>query len=202
MVVDIINSKGDSIKNEVGELVIRQPWPGMTRGFWQNPDRYEKTYWSRFSDIWVHGDWARTDENGYWFIDGRSDDTLKVAGKRVGPVEYETLLVSHKSVVEAAAISIPDEKKGTTVVCFVTLQKGAAADRELEQKLLSYLAEKLGKPLKPKTIHFVTELPRTRNGKILRRVIRSAYLREKLGDTSSLENLHSLAEIGCLSPVK
>lgn len=199
MVVDIVNDKGDSVKNEVGELVIRQAWPGMTRGFWQNPDHYENTYWSRFPNTWMHGDWARKNEEGYWFIEGRSDDTLKVAGKRVGPVEYETLLVSHESVVDAAAIGIPDDVKGNIAVCFVTLQKDAAADEGLEQKLILLIAEKLGKPLKPKTIHFVSELPRTRNGKILRRLIRTAYLKEELGDLSSLENPTSLTEISFCS---
>lgn len=202
MVADIVNDKGVSVKNEVGELVIRQAWPGMTRGFWQNPDRYENTYWSRFSNTWVHGDWARKNEEGYWFIEGRSDDTLKVAGKRVGPVEYETLLVSHESVVDAAAIGIPDDVKGNRAVCFVTLQNDVKADEELKQKLLLLIAERLGKPLKPKTIHFVSELPRTRNGKILRRVIRAAYLNKELGDLSSLENPNSLLEIGYLSPLK
>jgi acetyl-CoA synthetase len=198
MVVDIVDQEGSSVKQEVGELVIRQAWPGMTRGFWQNPDRYENTYWSRFPDTWVHGDWARTNEDGYWFIDGRSDDTLKVAGKRVGPVEYETALVSHDAVVEAAAIGIPDEVKGTVSVCFVTLQKGVKVSEELEQELKTAITEKLGKPLKPKVIYFVSELPRTRNGKILRRVVKSAYLGEKLGDLSSLENVHAVEEIQSL----
>jgi acetyl-CoA synthetase len=198
MVVDIVDQEGSSVKQEVGELVIRQAWPGMTRGFWQNPDRYENTYWSRFPDTWVHGDWARTNEDGYWFIDGRSDDTLKVAGKRVGPVEYETALVSHDAVVEAAAIGIPDEVKGTVAVCFVTLQKGVKVSEELEQELKTAITEKLGKPLKPKVIYFVSELPRTRNGKILRRVVKSAYLGEKLGDLSSLENVHAVEEIQSL----
>lgn len=199
MVVDIVNDKGVSVKNEVGELVIRQAWPGMTRGFWQNPDRYENTYWSRFPNTWVHGDWARKNEEGYWFIVGRSDDTLKIAGKRVGPVEYETLLVSHESVVDAAAIGIPDDVKGNSAVCFVTLHKDAADDKELEKKLISLIAERLGKPLKPKKIYFVSELPRTRNGKILRRVLRSAYLGETLGDLSSLENPHIIDEIKSIS---
>jgi acetyl-CoA synthetase len=199
MIVDIVDKEGASIRSDVGELVIRQPWPGMTRGFWQNPTRYENSYWSRFADTWVHGDWARINEQGFWFIEGRSDDTLKIAGKRVGPVEYESVLVSCEAVVEAAAIGIPDEVKGTEAVCFVTLQKNALPSEELRKELQSMLAEKLGKPLKPKGIHFVRELPRTRNGKILRRVIRSAYLKEELGDLSSLENPNSLIEIGFLS---
>ncbi|WP_245596786.1 AMP-binding protein [Shimazuella kribbensis] len=195
MVVDIVDAEGTSIRNDVGELVIRQAWPGMTRGFWQDSIRYENSYWSRFSDTWVHGDWARVNEQGFWFIEGRSDDTLKIAGKRVGPVEYESILVSHEAVVEAAAIGIPDEIKGTEAVCFVTLHHNIAISHDLEQELKILLAEKLGKPLKPKAIHVVTELPRTRNGKILRRVLRSAYLGEKLGDLSSLENSHAVTEI-------
>ncbi|MCH5584363.1 AMP-binding protein [Shimazuella sp. AN120528] len=198
MIADVVDQEGLSVKNEVGELVIRQAWPGMTRGFWQNADRYEKSYWSRFPDTWLHGDWARTNEDGYWFIEGRSDDTLKVAGKRVGPIEYESALVSHEAVVEAATIGIPDKVKGTVAVCFVTLQKNVQATEELEEELKMVIIEKLGKPLKPKTIHVVSELPHTRNGKILRRVLRSAYLKEKLGDLSSLENIHAIEEIQSL----
>jgi acetyl-CoA synthetase len=195
MIVDIVNTNGNSVENEVGELVIRQAWPGMTRGFWGNPDRYENSYWARFSGLWVHGDWARKNAQGYWYIEGRSDDTLKVAGKRIGPIEYETVLVSHDVVVEAAAIGIPDEVKGTVAVCFVTLNKQSSPSKQIEQELKELVIKKLGKPLKPKSIHVVKELPRTRNGKILRRVLRAAYLGEILGDLSSLENPHTIEEI-------
>ena len=120
MDVDILDENGKSVEpGKVGELVIKQPWIGMARGFWQEKERYLETYWSRFKNIWVHGDWAMRDKDGHWFILGRSDDTLKVAGKRVGPAEVESILVAHPAVTEAAVIGVPDEAKGTAMVAFV-----------------------------------------------------------------------------------
>src|SRR2546430_1816897 len=107
--VDVVDERGDSVRGEVGELVVRQPWPGMTRGFWRAPDHYLASYWRRFPDVWVHGDWARIDADGFWYIDGRSDDTLKVAGKRVGPAELESAATGHPAVLAAAAIGVPHE---------------------------------------------------------------------------------------------
>ncbi|MCF6093698.1 AMP-binding protein [Microaerobacter geothermalis] len=198
MVVDVVNEEGESVRGEVGELVIKQPWPGMTRGFWQDPERYEKTYWNKWPNVWVHGDWARIDDEGFWYIEGRSDDTLKIAGKRVGPAELESILVSHPVVVEAAVVGVPDEVKGTSAVGFVVPRWDECSDEmeeKLEGELMELVAQNLGKPLKPKAIHFVHELPRTRNGKILRRVIRSAYLGKEAGDLSSLENPQAVQRI-------
>jgi acetyl-CoA synthetase len=200
MVVDIVDEEGRSVRGEVGELVIRRPWPGMTRGFWRNPQRYEETYWSRWPHLWVHGDWAKVDQEGFWFIEGRSDDTLKIAGKRVGPAEIESILVSHEQVMEAAAVGVPDELKGTAAVCFVVLVREkpeqtaplSEAAAQLSEALKDLVAERLGKPLRPKAIHIVPELPHTRNGKILRRVIQAAYIGKAAGDLSSLENLHAV----------
>jgi acetyl-CoA synthetase len=179
----------------VGELVIRQPWIGMTRGFWKDPARYEETYWSRFPNVWVHGDWAAIDEDGLWYILGRSDDTIKVAGKRLGPAEIESVLVGHPAVVEAAAIAVPDEIKGSEVVCFCVLQPGRAASPELRDELRELVAAELGKPLRPREIKFVRDLPKTRNAKVMRRMIRAAYLGLDPGDTSSLENPGAVEEI-------
>ncbi|MCY7348391.1 MAG: AMP-binding protein, partial [Pyrinomonadaceae bacterium] len=191
---DILNDKGESVgTGEVGELAIKKPWIGMARGFWQEPERYLETYWSRFENIWVHGDWAMTDADGHYFILGRSDDTLKVAGKRVGPAEVESLLVAHENVAEAAVIGIPDEIKGTKMIAFCVLKTGAGDDLETELKAL--VAKDMGKPLAPSRILFVAALPKTRNGKVMRRVIRSAYLGEDAGDLSALENLNSVEEI-------
>jgi acetyl-CoA synthetase len=215
MDVDILDENGESVgPNQVGELVIRQPWVGMARGFWQEKERYLETYWSRFKDIWVHGDWAIRDDDGHWFILGRSDDTLKVAGKRVGPAEVESILVSHPSVAEAAVIGVPDEAKGTAMVAFVVLgaQGSSSAQAEtrplgsvsdstedLKSALKSLVARDMGKPLAPSKIHFVSALPKTRNAKVMRRVLRSAYLGEDPGDLSSLENPNAVDEIGQLS---
>ena len=193
---DVVDEHGQSIRNQVGELVVRAPWIGMTRGFWKDPGRYEETYWSRFPDVWVHGDWAAIDDDGLWYILGRSDDTIKIAGKRVGPAEVESVLVEHPRVLEAAAIGVPDELKGQALVCFCVLRpEPNQPDPTFDNYLKAMVAEKLGKPLRPERIHFVTDLPKTRNAKVMRRVIRAAYLGQPPGDLSSLENPLAVEEI-------
>ena len=136
MDVDIFDEDGKPVgPNEVGELVIKQPWIGMARGFWKEKERYLETYWSRFKKIWVHGDFAMRDEDGHWYILGRSDDTLKVAGKRVGPAEVESIFVAHPNVIEAAVIGVPDEIKGTAMVAFVvTSDKGTRDEGRMKRK--------------------------------------------------------------------
>ena len=188
MAVDVVDDQGNSVRGQVGELVIRQPWIGMTRGFWQDRARYLAAYWSRLPDTWVHGDWAMVDEDGQWYILGRSDDTIKVAGKRVGPAEVESILVNHPAVVEAAAIGVPDELKGQVVVVFCVLTPGAAPGPELAAALRAWVGQELGKPLQPHDILFVPDLPKTRSAKVMRRVIKAAYLGENAGDLSSLAN--------------
>ncbi|CAN5573842.1 AMP-binding protein [soil metagenome] len=220
MDVDILDEDGKPVgPGKVGELVIKQPWIGMARRFWQEKERYLDTYWRRFKDIWVHGDFAMRDMDGHWFILGRSDDTLKVAGKRVGPAEVESLLVAHPLVIEAAVIGVPDEVKGTAMVAFCVLsptnfsllptggvstsQQESQADGgatnlsllDLGGELKSLVAKDMGKPLAPSKIHFVSALAKTRNAKVMRRVIRSAYLGEDPGDLSALENPNSIDEI-------
>ena len=192
---DVVDDQGRSVRNQVGELVVRAPWIGMTRGFWKDNDRYFDTYWSRFPDVWVHGDWAEIDEDGLWYILGRSDDTIKIAGKRVGPAEVESVLVDHPAVVEAAAIGVPDELKGQALVCFCVLRSSAAPGTALVDALKALVATRLGKPLRPERIEFVADLPKTRNAKVMRRVIRAAYLGQPLGDLSALENPQAVAEV-------
>ncbi|HEY6040694.1 MAG TPA: AMP-binding protein, partial [Anaerolineae bacterium] len=191
----VVDDAGNPIRNQVGELVIRQPWIGMTRGFWKDPERYIQTYWSRFPNVWVHGDWAAVDEDGLWYILGRSDDVIKVAGKRLGPAEVESALVKNLAVAEAAAIGVPDEVKGEVVVCFAMLKPGHEGNPELKKELKEIVADELGKPLTPKEILFVRDIPRTRNAKIMRRVIRAVYLGNDPGDVSSLENPQAVEEI-------
>jgi acetyl-CoA synthetase len=194
---DVLDAEGRSVRGEVGELAIRNPWPGMTRGFWGDRQRYLDTYWSRFEGVWVHGDWAYMDpEDGLWYVLGRSDDTIKVAGKRLGPAEVESVLVGHPSVAESAAIGVPDELKGEALVCFVILRPNRQASDQLAVELQDLVANALGKPLRPKAVHFVLDLPRTRNAKILRRVVKSIYIGKDPGDLSSLENPSALAAIG------
>jgi acetyl-CoA synthetase len=195
---DVVDDEGRPVRNQVGELVVRAPWLGMTQGFWKDPDRYIQTYWSRFPDTWVHGDWAAIDTDGLWYILGRSDDTIKIAGKRLGPAEVESVLVEHPSVLEAAAVGVPDEVKGQALACFCVLRPGHIASQELTETLSALVADRLGKPLRPQSIAYVTDLPKTRNAKVMRRVIRAAYLGEPPGDISSLENPQTVAEIATI----
>ncbi|WP_238026111.1 AMP-binding protein [Metallosphaera javensis (ex Hofmann et al. 2022)] len=175
--------------NEEGELVVLSVWPGMTRGFWRDPDRYISTYWSRWKGVWVHGDLALRDEDGYFYIVGRSDDTIKVSGKRIGPGEIEAVLNAHQAVVESACVGLPDPVKGEKIVCLAVPKE---MKESLEEELLRYLEDKLGKAIAPSAVKLVPELPKTRNAKIMRRLIRNTILNRDLGDTSSLENPHSL----------
>jgi acetyl-CoA synthetase len=195
MAADVVDDQGRPLRNQVGELVVRQPWIGMTRGFWQDPERYILTYWSRFPDVWVHGDWAAIDQDGLWYIVGRSDDTIKVAGKRVGPAEIESVLVDHPAVSEAAAIGVADPLRGEAIVCFCVLQSGHEASPSLAEELKEKVALSLGKPLKPDAVKFVGDLPKTRNAKVMRRVIRAAYMNQDSGDLSALENPEAVEEI-------
>jgi acetyl-CoA synthetase len=195
MSADVIDTGGASVRGAVGELAIRQPWPGITQGFWQDRERYLETYWSRIPGLWVHGDWACIDEDGYWYILGRSDDTIKVAGKRVGPAEVESAAVSHPAVAEAAAIGVPDSLKGEALVVFIVPRLAHTESEELRGQIEAAIIRQLGKTLKPHALLFTTDLPRTRNGKILRRLVRQQYLGEPLGDTSALENTSSLDAI-------
>jgi acetyl-CoA synthetase len=195
MAAEIFDAEGRPVRGAVGELVVTKPWPGMTSGFWRDPQRYLETYWSRWPQVWVHGDWVATDEDGFWYILGRSDDTIKVAGKRLGPAEVEAILTGHPAVSEAAAIGVPHPVKGEALVCFVVLRQGWTLTEALAGELASRVGEQLGKPLRPAAVHAVPELPKTRNAKILRRVIRAVFLGQNPGDLSSLENPQAIAAI-------
>ena len=195
MDADVVDENGKSIRNEVGELVIKAPWIGMTRGFWRDNQRYLETYWSRWENIWVHGDFAAIDNDGLWYILGRSDDTIKIAGKRLGPAEVESILVRHEDIVEAAAIGVPHEIKGSELILFVVTRRGVERSDVLRQQLHDLVVSEMGKALAPKAILFVSDLPKTRNAKVMRRMIRTAYLGLELGDTSSLVNPSVVDEI-------
>ena len=131
MDADVYDDNGEPLRGEVGELVIRGSWPGMTRGFWDEPDRYIATYWSRFDDTWVHGDWASVDDDGFWYLHGRSDDTLNIAGKRIGPAEIESVAVALPQVVMAAAIGVPDDLKGEAIALYLVAAPGVEPDETL-----------------------------------------------------------------------
>lgn len=190
MAARVLNDQGDVVTETVGELALIGPWPGMTHGFWHDASRYLEAYWQRFEGIWVHGDFAYIDRDGFWYILGRSDDTIKVAGKRVGPAEVESILVSHPLVREAAAIGVPHPIKGESIVCFITAQ-----DEVEPEDLLGLVEKHLGKALRPSALLVVPELPKTRNGKIVRRALKAQYLGRPLGDVSAIENLGSLAAV-------
>jgi acetyl-CoA synthetase len=197
MAADVVDADGAPLRGEVGELVIRQPWPGMTQGFWNDRERYLEAYWSRLPGVWVHGDWARIDAAGYWYITGRSDDTIKVAGKRIGPAEVESAAVAHPLVVEALAVGVPDELKGESIALFAVVRDGSERS-ELAASIGDTVVDHLGKSFRPGAVHLVPSLPKTRNGKILRRLARAAYLGLDPGDISSLEDAATLEPIRTL----
>src|SRR5713101_1591655 len=186
--VAALDDDGEPVVNAVGELAALNPWPGMTKGFWEDPARYLDTYWSRFEGIWVHGDWALRDAGGHWFLLGRSDDTLKIAGKRLGPAEVESAAAQFPGVKESAAIGIPHATKGEVPVLFAVLMPGYEPSPKLAGQVADKIAEVLGKPLRPQEVYFVPDLPRTRNAKIMRRVVRAVHLGKETGDLSGLEN--------------
>ncbi|HZT97978.1 MAG TPA: AMP-binding protein, partial [Chloroflexota bacterium] len=193
----VFDEAGRSVRDAVGELVVRRPWVGMTHGFWHDDERYLETYWSRWPGVWAHGDWAvhETGDDESWFILGRSDDTLKIAGKRLGPAEVETAACAHPAVAEAAAIGLPDEVKGEVVAVFAVLRQGHEGHEELRREVRQLVGEHLGKALMPDRVLFVDSLPKTRNAKVMRRVIRARYLGQEMGDLSSLENPAAVEEI-------
>jgi len=190
MDVDVFDAEGRPVRGEVGELVCKRPWPGMTRGIWGDPERYIETYWSMYDGVWRHGDWALIDEEGDWFLLGRSDDTINVAGKRLGPAEVESVLVSHPSVAESAVVGVPHETKGEAIWCFCVLGDGDTDG--VAEALGELVAKELGRPFKPSRIVFVEALPKTRSAKILRRAVRAVAIGEDPGDMSSAENPQAL----------
>jgi acetyl-CoA synthetase len=193
MDVDVFDEQGEPVRGKVGELVCKRPWPGMTRGIWRDPDRYIETYWSMYEGVWRHGDWALIDEEGDWFLFGRSDDTINVAGKRLGPAEVESVLVSHPSVAESAVVGVPDETKGESIWCFCVSVDGG--DEQTAEELRELVAKELGRPFKPSRVVFVEALPKTRSAKILRRAVRAVAVGEDPGDLSSAENPQALESI-------
>ena len=199
MDVDCFNEAGHPVRGEIGYLVCKQPFPSMTRGFLKDHQRYLDTYFSKWPDVWYHGDWATVDEDGFWFLRGRADDTIKVASKRIGPAEVESALNGHPAVAESAAIGVPHPIKGEVLVCFVVLKQFPLPPLQvsdtLRGDLIDCVVAVLGKSFKPEKIEFVPALPKTRSAKIVRGLIRKKYLGEPLGDLSSVENPDSLTAI-------
>ncbi|MDH3610415.1 MAG: AMP-binding protein [Nitrosopumilus sp.] len=191
--LDVFDEKGNSIKEENGYLVIKSPWPAMTHGLLNDDQRYLKTYWSRFENIWFHGDYVYVDNDGLWYMKGRADDVINVSGHRLSTAEIEHTVISHEKISDAATISIPDDLTGEAIILFVVGEGDGAEDLTLE--ISNFISKKIGKLAKPKFVYFLSDLPKTRTGKIMRRLLRAKLLGLELGDLSPLENPHVLEEI-------
>jgi acetyl-CoA synthetase len=196
--IQVVKDRGEDCKaNEGGKLVIKRPWPSMARTLWGDDERYRKTYWDVIPNVYFTGDGARRDEDGYFWVVGRIDDVLNVAGHRIGTAEIESALVSHPAVAEAAAVGKPDDLKGQALVVFVTLKAGQKAGKDLKDKLTEHIDKEIGKFARPDQIRFTDSLPKTRSGKIMRRLLKevAAGKTSPQGDTSTLEDLSVLAKL-------
>jgi acetyl-CoA synthetase len=195
MDVDVYDDDGMPVRGRPGYLVAKKPAPSMTRGLWRDPERYIETYWSRFPGVWYHGDYALIDEDGFWYILGRADDVIKVAGKRIGPAEIETIINSHPDVAESACIGYPHPVKGEVIVCFALPKPGRTLGPEQLEQIKSIVAQRLGKPFEPEAVVPVNDLPRTRSGKIMRRIVRDAVLGKQVEQTPVLDNPDSVTAV-------
>ena len=193
MNLDIFDDDGNSVKQKNGYLVIKSPWPAMTKGLLNDDQRYLQTYWSRFENMWFHGDYVCVDKNGLWYMQGRTDDVINVSGHRMSTAEIEHTVISHSKISDAASIAIPDEITGEAIVVFYVTDK--KSESGLESEISEYISEKIGKLARPKLIFKITELPKTRTGKIMRRLLKAKLLDMPMGDLSSLENPQVLDEI-------
>ncbi|WP_049980493.1 AMP-binding protein [Halolamina rubra] len=197
MDIDIVDHDGNSVResHERGFLVARDSCPSMTKSLWSGDERYLEEYWSTWPDLWDHGDFAQKDEDGFWFLHGRADDALNVAGRKVGPAEIEAVLVEHDAVNQAAAVGVPDETTGTAVVVYVVPEAGVEPSDELAEELRAVVGEEHGKPFRPREVLFVDEFPKTQSGKVIRRAIEAAYKGADPGDLSSMENPEAFEEL-------
>jgi acetyl-CoA synthetase len=185
MAAEVVDENGQPVRGRKGYLVCTGPAPSMTRGIWNDSERYIETYWSRFPGMWYHGDWASVDEDGHWFLHGRADESMNVAGRKVGPAEVEEAMMQHPGVAEAAVIGVPDEIKGEAIVGYAVAKPGVAVD---PAAVCATVVEVLGPTFRPREVRVVAELPKTQSGKIVRRVMRQKYLGEPLGDLSTVAN--------------
>src|SRR5206468_3127678 len=194
---DLVDPQGKAVpRNTGGKLVIRKPWPSMLRGIWGDPKRYEETYWTEVKGSYFTGDGARQDEDGYFWIVGRIDDVLNVAGHRIGTAEVESALVSNQKVAEAAVVGRPDALKGQALVAFVTLKSGVKTEPGLYEELRNHVAKEIGPVAKPDDIRFAEALPKTRSGKIMRRLLKQVAAGTEIkGDTTTLEDFTVLARL-------
>ena len=197
MDLDVLDDDGNSVQNKKGYLVIKQPWPGMTNSIINDDKRYLETYWSRFENIWFHGDYVLVDNDNLWYMHGRVDDVINISGHRLSTAEIEQTVITHSKVSDAASIAIPDEIKGEAIVLFIILENKSPS-QGIENEIKQYVAEKIGKIALPKSVFIISDLPKTRTGKIMRRLLRAKLLGDTLGDLSSLENPQVLDEVPIL----
>ena len=197
MNLDIVDDDGNSVREKNGYLVIKSPWPAMTRGLLHDDDRYIKTYWSRFENIWFHGDYVFADSDNLWYMHGRTDDVINVSGHRMSTSEIEHIVISHKKISDAASISIPDAITGEAIVVFFVADKKKYTNLEFE--VIEHISNRIGKIAKPKHVFQLSDLPKTSTGKIMRRLLKTKLMGEELGDLSSLENPDILEEISKLN---
>ena len=191
--VDVFDDDGKPVREKNGFLVIKQPWPAMTRSLLNDKEKYLQTYWSRFENIWFHGDYVFVDKEGLWYMKGRTDDIINVSGHRMSTAEIEHIAISNPKISDAASIAIPDDITGEAIIlCIVPEMKN---ESDLDMEISNFISEKIGKIAKPKQVFVISSLPKTRTGKIMRRVIKAKLLGFNLGDLSSLENPHVLDEI-------
>ena len=190
MAVDVVDEDGESVREagERGFLVALDSCPSMTKSLWSGDERYLAEYWSTWPDLWDHGDWAQVGADGLWYLHGRADDALNVAGRKVGPAEVEGAVTEHDAVSEAAAVGVPDETTGTAVAVYAVLRPGVDPSDDLREEFRAAVGDRLGKPFRPRDVRFVGDLPRTQSGKIVRRVVAAVHAGKEVGDLSSIEN--------------
>ncbi|MBI4569445.1 MAG: AMP-binding protein, partial [Planctomycetes bacterium] len=191
----IVDNDGREVEKGGGYLVLRRPWPAMTRGIWGDPARYAEQYWSRFPGVYFTGDGGRIDERGYFWVLGRVDDVMNVSGHRLSTMEIESALVDHPAVAEAAVVGVHDDLRGEAPVAFVTLRQGNTPSPALENQLKAHVGKVIGGLAKPRDLFFTPELPKTRSGKIMRRLLRDMAEGRRLGDTTTLADPNVLSAL-------
>jgi acetyl-CoA synthetase len=194
--IDVVDENGNGVStNTKGYLVIKNPWPGMLLTLWGDDEKYKTVYWSKYENCYYPGDYALKDEDGYLWLLGRADDVLKIAGHRIGTAELESCIVSHHDVAESAVCGIPDDVKGEVIVAFVVLKQGIIDSKILEKEISDKIRNDIGAIATPKQIYFVSKLPKTRSGKIMRRLLKAIAKNEKIGDVSTLEDGAAVTEV-------
>ena len=194
--ISVVDENGDDVPdNTKGYLVVKNPWPGMLLTLWGDDEKYKTVYWSKYENCYYPGDYALRDDDGYLWLLGRADDVLKVAGHRIGTAELESCIVSHHDVAESAVCGIPDEVKGEVIIAFVVLKQGISDTKILEKEISEKIRNDIGAIATPKQIYFVSKLPKTRSGKIMRRLLKAIANNEKIGDVSTLEDGAAVTEV-------